>query len=267
LTPLAQHVSEQQDLWLRRMASAQRTLSEEFSDVGSEDHAERCLELAEQALRDSLAIKSSFEGHISLAEMLIEDEELDEAEDHLLQAKELTTNAEEEAHVELHLGEIAMEQEQFQEALDHYQRVVDLQPNSSHAWFDVGEAHQKLQHFDEAETSYQRAIELEPDRAKYYFGLRRLYSENDQPAKAMKTLKQGLAANPDSADMLLYMVGYHIELHDFHQAEILLDKAEELDADPFSVSAFRFVLDANKAMQSRNTPKLPKQAKPKKKKR
>lgn len=265
LTSLAQHVSEQQDLWLRRMASAQRALSEEFSEAGSDDHAERCLELAEQALRDSLAIKSSFEAHISLAEMLIEKAVFDEAEDHLLQAKELMTNVEEEAHVELHLGEIAMEQKQFQEALDHYQRVVDLQPNASYAWFDVGKAHQELQHFDEAETSYQRAIELEPDRAKYYHELRTLYSENDQPAKAMKTLKQGMAANPDSPDMLLYMVGYYMELGEFHQAEILLDKAEELVTDSFTISAFRLVLDANKSMQSRTTPRLPKQARHKKK--
>ena len=121
------------------------------------------------------------------------------------------TNAEEEAHIELHLGEIAMERAQFQQALSHYQRVVEFQPDSGSAWFDVREVHQKLKHFEEAETSYQRAIELEPDRAKHYDGLRTLYSENDQPSKAMKVLEQGLIANPDLAAMHLYMVGFNME--------------------------------------------------------
>jgi len=268
LIPLTQHVSEQQGLWLRRMAATQRALRERFSEAGSDDHAERCLELAEQALRESLAIENSFEAHISLAEMLIEkDEDLDEAKDHLLQAKALITNPQEEAHIELHLGEIAMEREQFQEALSHYQQVVEFQPDSGNAWSDVGEAHQKLKHFEEAETSYKRAIELEPDRAKYYYALYTLYSENDQPSKAMKALEQGLIANPDSAAMHLYMAGFYMKRGDFHQAEILLDKAEDLDPDPLAISSFRFVLDANKSMQSHNTTRQNKSAKQKKKKR
>ncbi len=57
-----------------------------------------------------------------MAELLIEeDEDLDEAEDHLLQAKELITDdPEEEAHIEMHLGEIATEREEYEEALKHH---------------------------------------------------------------------------------------------------------------------------------------------------
>src|SRR5207245_6475938 len=85
------------------------------------DHVQ---ELGEEALRESLSLENSFEAHISLAEILIDEKEhLDEAEDHLLQAKAMVNDPADEAHIELHLGEIAFEQKQYEDALKHYQHV------------------------------------------------------------------------------------------------------------------------------------------------
>jgi tetratricopeptide (TPR) repeat protein len=268
LRPLTQRFPEQRGLWLRRMAAVQKLLSKELFDEGYDEQAERSLELAEEALQESLTVENNIEAHISIAELLIEDSErLDEAEGHLLQAKELITNPEEEAHIELHLGEIATEREQFEKALSHSQRIVELQPDSSEAWFDVGEAHEALEHFEEAETSYKRAIELEPDNEGYYYTLSKLYAQNDQPLKAMEVLEQGIIANPDSTILHLYIVAVVIESGDYHQAEMLLNKIERVDPKSELVHMYRQLLNLSKPKYTYDAKKLNKPLKQKKKRR
>jgi tetratricopeptide (TPR) repeat protein len=269
LIPLAQQFPEERGLHLRQIAALQLQLSRKFWEDDDDERAERFEELAEQTLRESLVVENNFKTHISLVEILLEDERFDEAKEHLLQAKELiaNTNPEEEAHVELHLGEIAMEREQFEEALSHYQRVVELNPNSADGWFNLGEAHEDLEHFEEAETSYKRAIELEPDSPGYYYALSTLYKIQDQPSKALQTLEEGLAANPDSIASHLYLVSLYIEREDYHQAEKILSKAEHIDPDSLEVRSFRSLLNAEKSKHTHDTKKFNKPLKQKKKRR
>jgi DNA-binding CsgD family transcriptional regulator len=85
---------------------------------------ERYKQLAEASIRESLAHDNDYLGHMLLAELLKEDpERLDEAEDHLNQAKALTTNEDMLLTIEDSLGEIAMEQAQYHKALRHFQGV------------------------------------------------------------------------------------------------------------------------------------------------
>ena len=269
LIPMVQRFPEERGLCLRRIAAIQLQLSKKFWEEDDDERAERFEELVEETLHESLAAEDNYMTHISLADILLEDERYDEVEEHLLQAKELMadTDPEEEAHVELHLGEIAAEREQFEEALSHYQRVVELEPNSAGGWFYVGEAHEELEHFEEAETSYKRAIELDPDSPGYYHALSSLYKKQDQPAKAMQTLEEGLAANPDSIALYLYLVTLYMEREDYLQAETMLSKAERIDPDSLDVRSFRSLLNATKSKHTHDTKVLNKPSKQKKKKR
>jgi tetratricopeptide (TPR) repeat protein len=250
----------------------QLKLSDKYFEKGDDERAKRYQMLAEQSLHASLAVENSFQTRISLVELLIEKNErageaedyLDEAEDHLLQANALATNTEEEAHVEQHYGEIATERGQFQEALTHYQRVVDFQPDSAEAWFDVGETHEKLEQFEEAEMGYKRAIELEPDAIGYYYTLSELYNQNNRPSESIAVIEQGIVANPASAPLHIYLAAIHIENGDYHQAEIFLNKAERLDPESELISGYRQILKLNKPKQAYTTHKLKKPLKLKK---
>ncbi len=53
LIPLTQQFEEERGQWLRRMAAIQKQLGEEFLDEDDDERAERCKELAEEALRES----------------------------------------------------------------------------------------------------------------------------------------------------------------------------------------------------------------------
>src|SRR5205814_8708503 len=89
---------------LKKLASVQRDLSQKYFDSGDDEIGKRCLERAEDALLSSLAVEDDIDAHFSVAEVLIEmNERLDEAEDHLLQARAMSTDPADEAHVEFHL--------------------------------------------------------------------------------------------------------------------------------------------------------------------
>ena len=126
LEPLAQQFPDGPRL--RQLAAFQRELGNRFFDEGDDVRGEHFQELAEEALRKSLSLVNSFEAHISLAEILIDEKEhLDEAEDHLLQAKAMVNDPDEDAHIEMHLGEIAFEHKQYEDALKHFRYVADYQ--------------------------------------------------------------------------------------------------------------------------------------------
>jgi tetratricopeptide (TPR) repeat protein len=250
LLPLIQRFPEEHGPLLRQVANAYRQLSRKYFDNDDEERAERFTELAEKALQESLASENSFEAHISLAELLIdENERLDEAREHLLQAQEMASDADEEAHVELHLGEIAAEEDDDQEALAHFQRVIELRPEEDESWSNLGLAHKNLGNIEEAISSYRHAIELAPDDADYYYSLSKVYEDTNQFEKAVKVLADGLLANPDSIPLNIYLSSLYLAKDDYQHAEIYLKKAERIDPESEPVLIMRPLFEIKKAGQ------------------
>ncbi len=265
---LIERFPEQRAENLRTLATVQIDLSQKYFDRGDDELAKRCQERAEEALRESLAIQDSFAAHMSMAELLINmNERLDEAEDHLLQIKAMTTDPADEAHIALHLGQIAMVREQYEEALSQYQRFAEHNSNSPDAWFNVAEAHKMLKNFEEADANYRRALSLQPDDEEIYFVLSQMYSGNDQLSKAIDVIEEGLSANPDSVFLTISLATLYLENQDLRQAEIFLEKAERIDPESQSVLMFRQILNLAKNEQFHyiNRPNRPKLNKPKKK--
>ena len=250
LEPLVERFDEKRAETLRALAAVYVELSEKYLEEDDDERADRFQELAEKTLRESLDIEESFLAHISLAELLIdENERLDEAEEHLHKARALTSDPADEAHIELHLGEIDMEREQDEQALSHYQRIAEIEPDSPDSWRNIAEAYKKLENFAEAEANYRRAIELQPDDADLYYALSTMYVENGQLEEAIEVIEEGLVANPDSAVLTAYLSLMYLENGDYRQAELFLDKAEELDPDLEVIQMFRQMLKFTKSMQ------------------
>lgn len=250
LEELTQRFEEGRAADLRTKADVQQSLGRAFLEKkGDKERSDRLLELAEEALRESLTLEDRFETRISLAEVLIgRDVNLDEAEDHLLQAKTMiaSTAIGDEAHIEMHLGEIAMEQDRDEEALRHYLRVAELTPDYVDTWADLGVIYGKLNNLEEADASYRRAIAMQPDNIDLYFDLNLIYSEHGRGDEGIDILEEGLRANPTSGMLNLYLVTAYLEKGDYHQAEINLDKAEWLGVDIPMVEMLREVLKERK---------------------
>ena len=267
LEPLAQQFPDGPRL--RQLAAFQRELSNRFFDEGDDERGQRFLDLAAETLHKLLSLENSFEAHISLAEVLIdENEHLDEAEDHLLQAKAMVTDPADDAHIELHLGEIAFEQKQYESALKHYQHVTNYHSNSAEAWASLAMVYRMLEQYDDAEANYKRAIELEPDNEDYYYTLSEMFSANEEPEKAIEVLEEGLIENPDSSILHMFLAMRYLDIGDYRQAELFLEKAERLEPDGPMGQMMHQVIDLMKLERapgiSRSIPKL---SRPEKKKR
>ena len=267
LEPLAQQFPDGPRL--RQLAAFQRELSNRFFDEGDDERGEHFQELAEEALRKVLTLENSFESHISLAEILIDEKEhLDEAEDHLLQAKAMVNDPDEDAHIEMHLGEIAFELKQYEDALKHFRHVADHQPDSAESWASVALVYKMLEQYDEAEANYKRAIELEPENEDYYFSLSEMFSANKELEKAIEVLEEGLIENPDSASLHIFLAMRYIDIGDYRQAELFLEKAERLEPDGPMGQLMRQVIDIMKLEHVRGVSgSIPKLSRPEKKKR
>ena len=129
---------------MRQIGALQLELSEKFEDEeGDDDRAERFLELAEASLRESLTIEDHAVGHIGLADVLQysgDDEQLEEAENELYKAQEMTTDKETLAIIESKLGEIAMDRNDYEDALEHFKRVEEIDPTFPGAKAGAGDA-------------------------------------------------------------------------------------------------------------------------------
>jgi tetratricopeptide (TPR) repeat protein len=74
-----------------------------------------------------------------------------------------------------------------------------------------------------------------------------MYTLNDQPAKAIEAIEEGLSNNPDSAALCTYLGVMYLENGDYDQAEVFLDKAERIDPELPLISMFRQVLKMERA--------------------
>ncbi len=222
---------------------------------------ERYQKLAEASIRESLALDNDFLGHLLLAELLKDNaERLDEVEDHLNQARALTTDKDAELTIENSLGEIAMKREQYHKALRHFQRVAEIDPTNAESWYNIAEAHNLLDNVEEAQVNYTRAIAIEPEIIDYYTAFSRMHMEHGQTAKALEILEKGLRANPNSAQLRAFLALAVSESGDYHKAEELLDEAARLDPGLDMVEMYRLLLNINKTRKLpavRKTRQLP----------
>jgi tetratricopeptide (TPR) repeat protein len=264
LEPLTRNFEEEHGLYLRILGTTQQRVSQKYLDEGDNERAERFRQLAEEALKESLAVEESFDAHISLAEILIGVDRFDEAEEHLLRAQTMASGPSEESHVEMHLGEVATGREHYEEALRHYQRVAELEPDLVDSWVDLAEVYEKLDNLEEAAANYRRAIELEPDNPDLYAALSGMYTEHGESEKAIEALEDGLSANPDSAILNITMAMLYLEMKDYRQAEIFLDRAERLEPDLPLMRMFRYTLNT---LKNQSAPAIGKLSRPGKKRK
>jgi tetratricopeptide (TPR) repeat protein len=248
LSLLAERFPETRAFTLWRIGEMQRLFSEKLREEDEEKRAEQYEEYAEETLKEALSLENSLDAHISLVEMYVQkSERMDDAEVHLLQAKELATEPEDKSHIERHLADVAESRDQFHEALVHYQNAVDYSPKSAYNWKCLGDSQNKLEDFDDAESSYKRAIELEPEDDEYYIGLCNFYMDNGQSEKAIALLEDGLEEIPDSALLHAMLASMYLVKQDYREAEIYLERAENLDPDLELIPMLRLILAQQKA--------------------
>ncbi|MBV9229497.1 MAG: tetratricopeptide repeat protein, partial [Chloroflexi bacterium] len=230
---LAERFPEQRGDALRKLSLALFSISEAYAEQDDEEQTTHFLTLAEQALRDSIAIDQAPFGYIMLAQTLIaQNKQIDEAESLLHQVQASHLEPKEETLVEEGLAKIARLQGENTEALRHYQRAAEISPDFPGVWFSIGSLQRELNQIDEAEQSFLRSLEMNPEQIEAYSELALIYAEVQRDlTKAQDILEQGLEIAPDSAELLAILAMVLMQQGDLRTAGELLDEAEEIDPE------------------------------------
>jgi len=246
---VAERFPEQRGDALRRLSLTLFSISEKYTENDDEEQAAHFLTLAEQALRDSIAIEQAPFGYIMLAQTLIaQDKQLDEAESLLHQAQALQLQPKEETLIEAGLARIAQARGENAKALSHYQRSAEISPDFPGVWFSIGSLQRELNQIDEAEQSFLHCIEMDPEQIDAYAELAFIYAEIQHDlTKAQNTLEEGLEIAPDSAELLAILAMVHMQQGDVRAAKELLDEAEEIDPQLEIVQKVRDLYDTYRA--------------------
>src|SRR6266516_218175 len=230
LERIARTFAEYRGEVLRQLGITRESLSEYYSERGMNERAQHFAELAEAAVRESLAVENNIAGHAVLAEMIFRrGGDLDEAETHLKQAQEMVTEKHEEANIESDFGNISFERQQLDEALQHFQRAAEIDPNFNNIWYKIGLVQRRLNQLDDALASFERAIEMQPQELAPYAELTVIYTKQGQLPRAREILERGLRGNPKSAHLLALLSSVYLQGGDTRRATAVLEEAEQIN--------------------------------------
>ena len=90
-------------------------------------------------------------------------------------------------------------------AIKFFQKVIDLDPNRSGAYFEQGISYGQLDQFAKAIPLIDKAIEMEPENGLYIYGRGRVHLLAGDEEKAMADFKR--AAELDDEDAQIYLEG------------------------------------------------------------
>ncbi len=248
---MIQRFEDQRAENLRTAANLKEQLSELYFENMDDQRGQHFLELAERDLKESLSIEDNEQTRISLAEMYIENERFDEAEEYLLPARTMTSDAADLAHIEMHLGQVATEQGRFADALAHCQRELELRPDLADAWADVGEAYNNLDDIQAADEHFRHAIELNPEKGEFYAALSNVYDRHGLTEQSMEVLEDGMKAIPDSTALAATLATKFMLAGDYQQAEIYVNKLASMDPKFPMLPLMRASLTLEKAQSPR----------------
>lgn len=151
---------------------------------------------AEESLQRALQLAPDDPQAVSLlgwAQML--QEKYDEA---LMQFQKVLMREPGNALARINLGYICLKKRIFGEAIDHLSRAIRLNSDRKatlYAHFYLGLVYLERDMFEDAQTFFQKTIALGPNLLEAYYELGRAYWFNGQHDEAIRTWRDGAAAN------------------------------------------------------------------------
>src|SRR6266700_4112975 len=106
------------------------------------------------------------------------------------------------ARVFASLGDVLARRGAYDEAASAYGRLVNLDPDDIHAWFELGDLLARLGRFEPARDALRRALTraLDPaERGRAHAALGRLYAAHGALGKALRELGKAVQLQPGDA--------------------------------------------------------------------
>lgn len=123
----------------------------------------------------------------------------------------------------------AHQQGKLDEAIDLYKQVIDEDPQSKFAWYNLGLIHQTRGVANLAETEYRRALVIDPNFVPALFNLAIVRTGRGDLAEAIGLYRQVIELQPDYAAAHLNLGFALVQAGDEKEGQAELDKAVQLD--------------------------------------
>jgi type II secretory pathway predicted ATPase ExeA/tetratricopeptide (TPR) repeat protein len=106
----------------------------------------------------------------------------------------------------LMLGSRYIRMKNYPKSIDAYQRVIDLDPTSSDAFFNLGFIYATTGKFEEAEKAFEKVVALKPAyTAKSLFNLAVIQQKLGKREQSIANLEEVVALNPKNEKALAYL--------------------------------------------------------------
>ena len=135
----------------------------------------------------------------------------------------------EEAYLELAL--LKDEDEDWSQALFYAQKLLELDEDDTEFLQLNASIHRRAGRLEEAEIFYERMAERGYSEADLYIDWAELLFDMCEFDNGMQVLYEGIALNPESADMHYRLSGYLYTMQEFDEATIYFKKALVLNAE------------------------------------
>lgn len=214
----------------QQLGAAQMTFSNRLASLGRDEKASLFAGRSEAVLRDTLPAHDPV-SYLILAELLTSREREEEAEQLLLEAREITQVRDMQAQIEGALAMIAIDQERFPAAQSYLERLAEINPTYPSLWTMLGSVHREQGNLAEAEVALKRSMDDDPTEERAYLELGIVYVDRDDLDKASEVFARGVRVLPDSAQLQALMAMVYIRKNDIRRAREYLQTAERLDPD------------------------------------
>jgi tetratricopeptide (TPR) repeat protein len=106
----------------------------------------------------------------------------------------------------LMLGKRYIRIKNYPKAVDAYQRVIDLDPTSSDAFFNLGYIYATTGKLEEAEKAFEKVVSLKPSYiGKSLFNLAVIQQKLGKREQSIANLEEVVALSPENEKALAYL--------------------------------------------------------------
>jgi len=126
-------------------------------------------------------------------------------------------------------------------AIEAARKVIELNPKSEMAVYNLAIMFQKLKRYEEAIATFQQALTIKPDYDVAYYNIGSCYLNLKKYKESVEAFKNYVALVPDNADAWLQIGVCYMQLKDFESALEPLKKCVELRPD-YGVALFNLAV-------------------------
>jgi tetratricopeptide (TPR) repeat protein len=130
---------------------------------------------------------------------------------------------------------------QNDKAIGAARKVIELNPDSEMAVYNLAIMFQKLERYEEAIAAFQQALTIKPDYDVAYYNIGSCYLNLKMYKESIEAFKNYVALVPDNADAWLQIGVCYMQLKDFDSALEPLKKCVELRPD-YGVALFNLAV-------------------------